>query len=127
MHVRENEVARLVLDAAFRIHTELGPGLLETVYETALEWELMEMGLKVVRQAPIPLIYREVKLSDGFRVDLLVEDCLIVEIKSLELVPSVAYKILVTYLRLSNLRLGLLINFGEEHLKDGTKRVVHGL
>ncbi|MBX7134610.1 MAG: GxxExxY protein [Fimbriimonadaceae bacterium] len=127
MSMDENIIAAKVLDAAFRVHTELGPGLLETVYETAMAFELTQMGLRVQRQRSIPLVYREVKLEDGFRVDLLVEGRVIVEIKSVEFVPPVVYKIVLTYLRLSDLRLGILINFGEEHLKDGIKRVVNRL
>ena len=125
--MHENEIVGEILDAAFRVHTELGPGLLESVYETALAWELAHMGLQVERQRAIPLIYQNIKLEDGFRVDLLVEGKVIVEIKSLEQVPPVAYKILLTYLRLANIRLGLMINFGEEHLKDGIKRVANRL
>ena len=125
--MHENEIATKILEAAFRIHDELGPGLLETVYETALEWELIQIGLRVERQKPVPLVYREVKLEDGFRVDLLVENKVIVEIKSLEIVPKVAFKILLTYLRLADIRLGILINFNEEHLKDGIKRVANKL
>jgi len=125
--MRENEVASRVLNAAFEVHTTLGPGLLESVYETALFYELTVAGLHVERQKAIPLIYKGHKLEDGFRADLVVERCVEVELKSIELVPPVAYKILLSHLRLAELRLGLLINFGEEHLKNGIKRVVNGL
>ncbi|MCC7434110.1 MAG: GxxExxY protein [Methanoregulaceae archaeon] len=125
--MRENEVASRVLNAAFEVHTTLGPGLLESVYETALFYELTVAGLHVERQKAIPLIYKGHKLEDGFRADLVVERCVEVELKSIELVPAVAYKILLSHLRLADLRLGLLINFGEEHLKNGIKRVVNGL
>lgn len=125
--MHENEVASKVLKAAFEVHSTLGPGLLETVYETALYYELSLAGLYVERQKAIPLIYKGNKLEDGFRADLIVERCVEVELKSIELVPSVAYKILLSHLRLADLRLGLLINFGEEHLKNGIKRVVNGL
>lgn len=125
--MHENEVASKVLKAAFEVHSTLGPGLLETVYETALYYELSLAGLYVERQKAIPLIYKGKKLEDGFRADLIVERCVEVELKSIELVPSVAYKILLSHLRLADLRLGLLINFGEEHLKNGIKRVVNGL
>ena len=102
--------------------------VLETVYETALEWELVSMGLAVRRQQPIPLVYRDQKLEDGFRADLVVEGKVIVEIKSLDIVPTVAYKILLTYASARfDMRLGVLINFNEEHLKDGIKRVVNKL
>jgi GxxExxY protein len=123
----ENEIATKILDAAFRVHTELGPGLLEAVYRTAMVWELTTMGLRVQIEHPIPLIYRGDKLKAGFRADLLVEGKVIVELKSLEIVPKVARKILLTYIRLANVRLGVLINFGEEHLKDGIERVVNNL
>jgi GxxExxY protein len=123
----ENEIATKVLDAAFRVHTELGPGLLEVVYRTAMVWELMSMGLHVQIEHPIPLIYRGDKLRAGFRADLLVEGKVIVELKSMEVVPKVARKILLAYIRVANMKLGLLINFGEEHLKDGIERVVNNL
>lgn len=123
----ENEIATKVLDAAFRVHTELGPGLLEVVYRTAMVWELVSMGLQVRAEHPIPLIYRGDKLRAGFRADLLVEGKVIVELKSMEVVPKVARKILLTYIRVANIKLGILINFGEEHLKDGIERVVNNL
>jgi GxxExxY protein len=123
----ENEVSRAILDAAFAIHTELGPGLLESVYETALQYELTSRGFFVERQKGILVKYKEVILDDGFRADLIVNRCVIVEGKSQEIVPPVAYKILLTYLRCSELKLGLLINFSEEHLNDGIKRVVNRL
>ncbi len=123
----ENQIAKLVLDAAFRVHTALGPGLLESVYEMAMVCELTAMGLRVRKQHPIPVVYRGIKLEMGFRADLLVEDLVIVEIKSEEAVPRVAFKILLTYLRLADKRLGLMINFREESLRDGIKRVVNRL
>ena len=123
----ENEVATLILDAAFRAHSELGPGLLETVYEEALAYDLTTMGLAVHKQHPIPVVYQQMKLPMGFRADLIVENQVIVEVKSEEVVPRVAYKILLTYLRLTDKRLGLLINFREEYLRDGIKRAVNGL
>lgn len=123
----ENEIVTIVLECAFRVHTELEPGLLETVYETALEWELQQAGLHVSRQPRVPFVYRGAVLEDGFRPDLVVQGLVVVELKSLEVVPTVAYKVLLTYLRAMNLRLGVLINFGEEHLKDGIKRVANKL
>lgn len=125
--MRENTTATKILDAAFEVHTTLGPGLLESVYETALFFELTTAGSHVERQKPIPLVYKGHKLEDGFRADLIVERCVEVELKSIEVVPSVAYKILLSHLRLADLRLGPLIKFGEEHLKNGIKRVVNGL
>lgn len=123
----ENEIAREIVNAAFKVHTRLGPGLLESVYETVLAYELQKRGLRVVRQQPIPVVYEEVKMEDGFRADLIVEGRVIVELKSLEAVAPVHKKQLLTYLRLSDRRLGLLINFGSELIKDGITRVVNGL
>ncbi len=125
--MRENEVAKVVVDAAFKVHNALGPGLLESVYEAALTYELGLRGLSVRTQVPIPVVYDEVPLGLGFRADLVVEECLIVEIKSVEALSSVAYKVLLTYLRLSGTRLGLLINFGENLIKDGIRRVANQL
>ena len=125
--MRENEVATQIVDAAFQIHEKLGPGLLESVYGTVLEYELTKRGLSVQRQWPIPLTYDELRMDQGFRADMIVESCVIVELKSLDLVPPVAYKILLTYLRLANKKLGLLINFREELIKDGIRRVVNRL
>lgn len=123
----ENEISKQVVDAAFKIHTQLGPGLLESVYEAVLTYELRKRGLRVERQKAIPVIYEEVRLEEGFRADLVVEDKVIIELKSVEAVARVHKKQVLTYLRLSNLRLGLLINFGEELVKDGISRVVNGL
>lgn len=123
----ENQVATVVVDAAFKVHTTFGPGLLESVYEAALELELKSRGLRVDKQRGIPVFYNEVNLDVGFRCDLIVEGIVVVEIKSLEHVPPVAYKILRTYLRLTGLHLGLLINFNEVLIKDGIKRVVDNL
>jgi len=123
----ENEIATQILDASYKIHTALGPGLLEKIYEAALAYELRKRGFRVETQRAIPVVYDGQRLGEGFRADLIVEDRIIVEIKSLEIVPTVAYKILLTYLRLADIRLGILINFREEHLKDGIKRVVDQL
>ena len=123
----ENEIAKRVLDAAFQLHTEIGPGLLETVYEVLLSHHLRNAGLRVERQVPIPIHYRGVTFDEGFRADLIVEDTAIVELKSVENQQRAHGKQLLTQLRLSQRRLGLLINFGAEHLKDGVKRVVNGL
>jgi GxxExxY protein len=123
----ENELAAIVVDAAFKVHTKLGPGLLESVYETVLFYELTNRGLKVCRQVPIAIIYETLMFDEGFRADLVVEDKLIVELKSVEQLTRVHSKQLLTYLRLANKRLGLLINFGEELIKNGIKRVVNQL
>ena len=123
----ENAIAKEIVDAAFRIHTTLGPGLLESVYDAVLAYELGRRGLRVVRQQPIPVIYENVRIDTGFRADLIVEDQVIVEIKSVELVVPVHKKQLLTYLRLADKRLGLLINFQVALIKDGITRIVNGL
>ena len=123
----ENEIARVVVDAAFKVHTALGPGLLESVYETVLAYELQKRGLRVVRQQAIPVVYEGVHLEDGFRADLMVEGLLIVELKSIEAIAPVHKKQLLTHLRLANKRLGVLINFNVELIKEGIYRVVNGL
>jgi GxxExxY protein len=123
----ENEIARVIVDAAFKVHTTLGPGLLESVYEAALEYELKKRGLRVGRQVSLPVVYEDVRLDEGFRIDLLVEDKVIIELKSVEQVAPVHKKQLLTYLRLADKRLGLLINFGAALIKDGISRVVNNL
>jgi GxxExxY protein len=125
--VTENEAAKEIVNAAYKIHTVFGPGLLESVYETVLAYELMKRGLHVARQQPIPLYYEEVKMDDGFRADLVVESKVIVEIKSVEAIAPVHKKQLLTYLRVADKRLGLLINFGSALIKDRITRVVNGL
>ena len=123
----ENEIAAAVVDAAFKIHTTLGPGLFESVYEAALEYELQKRGLRVEHQIGLPVRYEEVRLELGFRVDLIVDWKVIVEIKSVEALAPVHKKQLLTYLRLTDLRLGLLINFNVELIKHGIHRVVNKL
>ena len=123
----ENEVSGIIVDSAIKVHSNLGPGLLESVYEAAMGYELTKRGLKVERQKTIPVIYDGMTLGEGFRADLIVEGMVIVELKSIESVPPVAYKVLLTYLRLTDMRLGLLINFGEEYVKDGIHRMVNRL
>jgi len=123
----ENEIATAVVDAAFKIHTTLGPGLFESVYEAALEYELQKRSLRVVHQVGLPVHYEEVKLELGFRVDLIVGEKVIVEIKSVEALAPIHKKQLLTYLRLTDLRLGLLINFNVELIRHGIQRVVNKL
>jgi GxxExxY protein len=123
----ENEIAKEIVDAAYRIHTTLGPGLLESVYEAVMVHDLKNRKLNVERQKPIPVVYEDVRLDEGFRADLLVEDKVIVELKSVETIAPVHKKQLLTYLRLADKRLGLLINFGVAKIKDGITRVVNGL
>lgn len=114
----------MVLDCSFKIHTALGPGLLESAYEECLYYELVQSGLSVEKQKPLPLIYEEVKLNVDYRVDLLVENKVIIEIKSVELLADIHMAQILTYLKLSGCKLGLLVNFNVKHLKDGVKRVI---
>jgi len=125
--VTENAIASQIVDAAFRIHNALGPGLLESAYDTVLAYELERRGLRVVRQLAIPVVWNNVRIATGFRADLVVEDKVIVEVKSVEVVAAVHKKQLLTYLRLADKRLGLLINFHVTLIKDGITRIVNGL
>ena len=125
--MHENEIARQIVDAAYQIHTTLGPGLLESVYETVLAYELRNRGLIVERQVPVPVVYEQVSFDEGFRADLLVAGKVMVELKSVEKVAPVHKKQLLTYLRLADKRLGLLINFGEALIKNGITRIVNRL
>ena len=117
-------VGKTVLDAAFKVHTTLGPGLLESVYEITLAYEIRKSGLNVATQVALPIVYDGQQLESGFRIDVLVEKCVIVELKAVETMNSVYEAQLMTYLRLSGVRLGFLINFNVPHLKDGIKRMV---
>jgi GxxExxY protein len=123
----ENEIAHEIVDAAFHIHKSLGPGLLETVYEVVLARELEKRGLRVVRQKPVPIVFGDLKFDEGFRADLIVEDKVIVELKSVEQIAPVHKKQMLTYLRLADKRLGLLVNFSSDVIKDGISRIVNGL
>lgn len=120
-----NEITGIIIEEAIEVHRELGPGLLESVYEEALYFCLRERGLKVERQKAIPILFRGIKLEHGFRADMVVEDIVIVELKSQEIIPPVHYKKLLTYLRLSSSKVGLLINFYEELLKNGIRRIIN--
>jgi len=123
----ENEIATIVVDACYHIHTRLGPGLLESVYTRILEYELVKRGLQVRREIPIPFRYDELEFDEGFRADLVVEGKLILELKSVENTAPVHKKQLLTYLKLTEMKLGLLINFGSALIKDGIVRIVNGL
>jgi GxxExxY protein len=127
MTVHENDIARVVVDAAFKIHTTLGPGLLESVYLAVMKHELEKRGLNVEKEVAVPVIYEDVHLDVGYRADLLVEGLVIVELKSVEEIHPVHKKQLLTYLRLADKRLGLLINFNVALIKDGITRVVNRL
>jgi GxxExxY protein len=118
------KVFKTVLDSSFHVHSALGPGLLESAYEECLYYELLQSVLMVEKQKPLPLIYKEVKLDAGYRVDLLVEKKVIVEIKSVESLADIHMAQILTYLKLSECKLGLLVNFNVRHLKDGIKRVI---
>lgn len=123
----ENEIATIVVDAAYTIHQRLGPGLMESVYESTIAYELGKRGLAVRRQQALPVIYETVRMNMGFRADLIVDEKVIVEIKSIETIAPAHRKQLLTYLRLANKRLGLLINFNVELIKEGITRVVNRL
>ena len=116
----ENEVAKHIVDVAFKTHTRFGPGLLESVYETIMSYELRKRGLQVNRQQPIPVVYESIRMNIGFRADLIVENRVVVEIKSIDAIAPVHKKQLLTYLRLTDKKLGLLINFYVDLIKDGT-------
>jgi GxxExxY protein len=123
----ENELSRHIVDVAFRVHNELGPGLLESVYEEIMYFELIKLRLQVDRQRAVPVIWNNLKMELGFRADLIVDNKVIIELKSVEIIAPVHYKQLLTYLRITGLKLGLLINFNEALIKEGIKRIVNNL
>ena len=122
-----NRISGTIVDAAFHIHSALGLGLLESVYEAILARELEKRGLQVERQKPVPIVFDGLRFDEGFRADLIVENCVVVELKSVEEIARVHSKQLLTYLRLLDCRLGLLINFGAPVIKDGIRRIVNRL
>jgi len=123
----ENELSKILVDLAFRIHSKLGPGLFESVYEEILCFEIQKSGLEVERQRGVPVFWENIRMDLGFRADLIVEQKIIIEIKSIEIIAPVHYKQLLTYLRITGLKLGLLINFNEALIKNGITRVVNNL
>ena len=125
--MNENEISREIVDTPFQVHTKLGPGLLETVYEVIMAHELKKRGMHVERQMPVPIEYEDLKFEEGFRADLVVNGLVVIELKSVDKLAKVHKKQLLTYLRLMDRKLGLLINFGENLIKDGISRVVNGL
>lgn len=127
VNIIENEISFEIRGAAFKVHTELGPGLLESVYETALTYELSKKGYSVKTQVAVPIKYAEIKMEVGFRLDILVNDLVIIEVKSVETLADVHHKQLLTYLKLTNKKLGLLINFNSYPLKDNIIRIVNNL
>jgi GxxExxY protein len=125
--VTENEIGTIVVDAALTVHRELGPGLLESVYETVLTHELEQRGLSVERQRPVTISYRGMTFTEGFRADIVIGNKVILELKSVEKTTAVHKKQVQTYLRLTGCKLGYLLNFGEAYMKDGVTRCVNGL
>jgi GxxExxY protein len=123
----ENEISSKIIGAAIEVHKQLGPGLLESTYETCLAYELKQMGLDVKQQQALPVVYKEVKLDAGYRIDLLIENKVIIEIKSVEALADIHTAQLLTYLKLKDLKLGLLINFNSVRVVDGLKRIVNNL
>ncbi len=123
----ENEIAKIVVHACYHIHTRLGPGLLESVYQRILEYELTKRGLRVRREVSVSFRYDKLEFDEGFRADLLVEEMVILELKSVEITAPVHKKQVLTYLKLTGLKLGLLINFGAPLIKDGIFRLVNRL
>ena len=126
-NMTENELSKIIVDCCFKIHTKLGPGLLESVYEEILTYELKKAGLRIKRQQGLPVVYDELKMDLGFRADIIVEDKVIIELKSIEAIAPVHLKQLLTYLKITGIKLGLLINFNEALIKDGIRRVVNNL
>lgn len=123
----ENEISKLIVESALKVHRALGPGLLESAYEECLYYELRKCGLNILKQKPLPLIYEDVKLEIGYRVDLVVENRVIIEIKVVEALNDVHLAQILTYLKLSDCKLGLLINFNVSLIKNGIRRVVNNL
>ena len=125
--MRENDIGTKIIETSISVHRELGPGLLESVYEVVLAKELSNLGLKVERQVPVPIIYKGVTFNEGFRADLIVEQKVLVELKSVERTTPAHKKQVQTYLKLTGLKLGYLLNFGDDVLKSGITRCVNGL
>ncbi|MBL7819429.1 MAG: GxxExxY protein [Saprospiraceae bacterium] len=125
--MNENEISSIIIDVCFKIHTSLGPGLFESVYEEILDYEFAKLNLNVQRQKSIPVFWEDLKMDIGFRADFIIENKIIIEIKSVETVAHVHKKQLLTYLKITGIKLGLLINFNEALLKDGISRIVNRL
>jgi hypothetical protein len=124
--MHENEIGTLILDAAFKLHKELGPGLLESTYEACLAYECIQNGLQIETQVPLPVVYKRVKLDCGYRIDILVFKRVIIEVKSVEKLNEVHLAQVLTYMKLSGCKLGYLLNFNVKQLKEGIKRIVLG-
>ena len=123
----ENQIGTLIVDCAYKVHKNLGPGLLESTYEACLLFELINIGLSAISQKPVPVVYNGVKLNAGYRIDILVERKVIIEIKSIEALNPVHMAQIITYLKLSDCKLGYLINFNVKYFKSGIRRVVNNL
>jgi GxxExxY protein len=123
--MNREEIFKKVLDCSFKVHSALGPGLLESSYEECLYYEIRKTGLKVEKQKPLPLTFEDIKLEIGYRVDLLVENKIIVEIKSIDALADIILAQILTYMKLSECKLGLLVNFNVKHLKNGIKRLIN--
>jgi GxxExxY protein len=120
----ENEISKIIIGCAIDVHRQLGPGLLESAYQECLLYELVDKGLKVEKEKPMPIIYKEVKLDHGYRIDLLVEDKVVIEMKTVEAFTDVHIAQILTYMKLGNYKLGLLLNFHVKLMKEGIKRVI---
>lgn len=124
--MKENEISKIIIGAAIEVHKQLGPGLLESSYEACLAYELKQQGLNIQTQVALPIVYKEVKLNAGYRIDLLVENKIIIELKSVDALADIHTAQLLTYLKLRNIKLGLLINFNSVRVIDGVKRIING-
>src|SRR5690554_3800482 len=125
--MNENDLSYKIIGVALELHKNVGPGLLESAYENALAYDLREAGLEVSQQVPMPFVYKEIKMDVGYRIDLLVENKVVIEVKSIEVLAPVHYAQLLTYLKLSHLKLGLLINFNCKLLKEGIHRMANNM
>ena len=125
--MNENDIGKIIVDTAIKLHKDIGPGLLESVYEVLLTYELEKRGLRVKRQVSVPIEHDSIKFNVGFRADLIVEDKIIVEIKSVESLNKAYKKQVLTYLKFTKLKLGYLLNFSEELMKDGISRIINGI
>ncbi|MFY8187295.1 MAG: GxxExxY protein [Flavobacterium sp.] len=122
----ENEISKIVFDSALKVHQNLGPGLLESAYEECLFYELCKTGLLIEKQKPLPLVYEEVKLEIGYRIDIMIENKFIIEVKAVDALNDIHLAQVLTYLKLSNCKLGLLINFNVTLIKNGIRRIING-
>jgi len=123
--MKENEITKMIIGFAYEVHTKLGPGLLESAYQTCLLHELRINDFSVKSELAMPIVYKEIKLDHGYRIDLLVEDKIVIEVKSVDAIIDVHKAQLLTYLRLGNYKLGLILNFNTIHLRDGIKRIIN--